>query len=190
MGPNKNRFYVQNGKVYPLTDDVPAEIIISDDDDVAVLGNKFPIGSIAHNLADGTTFVLDPTYTWVQKGSGSNSGNATNGVFFINEHVDETDGSLVLDKTFSEIKAAIDAGLYPIVKRVRDAEDLEDPSDSQLSYEEGYLIVNHYKYDPSNGFTLECILFDLDNSVFRGITFTGSTEDDYPSNRDDATPIH
>ena len=175
MGPNKNRFYVQNGKVYPLTDDVPAEIIISDDDDVSVLGNKFPIGSIAHNLADGTTFVLDPTYTWLQKGSNSNDGesnneNAVNGVFFINEYVDETDDSLVLNKTFSEIKAAIESGKYPIVIS----------SDSDDNHKEYMLCASfHVPYDeedPEDIFSMCCYQATANDLKH----WDGNTEDDYP----------
>lgn len=184
MGPNKNRFYVQNGKVYPLTDDVPAEIIISDDDDVAVLGNKFPIGSIAHNLADGTKFVFDPTYTWVPKASnsncgGSNSGTAANGLFFINEHVDND--SYVLDKTFGEIKAAIDAGLYPIVIS----------SDSDDNYKKYMLFVDFYipndEEDPEDIFSMSC--YQATDSELKH--WDGNTEDDYPrSSADPDIDIH
>lgn len=181
MGPNKNRFYVQNGKVYPLTDDMSPEVIISDDDDLAVLGNKFPIGTIARNFAEGTAFVYDPTYTWVPKGSESNSGTAVNGVFFINEHDSETDDSLVLNKTFSEIKAAIESGKYPIVIS----------SDSDDNHKEYMLCIDfHIPYDeedPEDIFSISCYQATAGDLKH----WDGNTENDYPSRTvDQGTDIH
>lgn len=73
LGPNKNRFYIQNGKLLPLVDEIPAEIIIANKNELDLLGTNFPIGSLARNFKTGQVFIFDPSFTWVEKERGGAS---------------------------------------------------------------------------------------------------------------------
>ena len=141
---NKNRFYVKDGKIYPLEDMQPSEYIIDSDDDLEMLtGNVFP-GSIARIAGTKTMYEMTPAGEWAEfeeGGSGSDfapditnpqdgqvliydgtagkwvNGAGGGGTLNVTESYDEQTGITTLDKTWEEIHSAIVNGLFvPIVR--------------------------------------------------------------------------
>ena len=61
---NKNRFYVSNGAVTAIPDEVPAEYLISDASDLAVITNAIP-GSEACTADKLSAWVFSPNRKWI-----------------------------------------------------------------------------------------------------------------------------
>lgn len=173
--------YVKDGIIYMGGEG--GAVMVESEDDLALLGGYQP-GTIAFTAGFAKMWQLDTADAWVEvessSGGGGGGGGGGESSALIVDAVEDGQ-SMVLQVEAQEIMAAYDAGRLVLIRLDIQEEDYQGRMYVSIS------MAEYFETSSGSGYYGFMVLFPVDTTTIRGVTFMADSPTDYPVGQSPST---